>query len=243
MIILETIIILFLIIFQSIFGIGLLVFGTPTLMILGYQYSDILSVLLPISCSISFIQIINARKHDVKTFTIEFIKFSLPGIIIFLPIVILFITNFYLNFLIAIIMIVLSLISILKFKTNHFKQIISNKIVLLFIGSIHGLSNLGGGFISIFSSKYFYGDKFRVRKAIAIAYLLFGLTQILVLNIIDAFTINKHILYYVIFALLSFYISNLLFKKINFVNYSRALYFIVLIYGFIYIYLSILNLN
>ena len=163
MIILETIIILFLIVFQSIFGIGLLVFGTPTLMILGYQYSDILSVLLPISCSISLIQIINARKHDVKTFTIEFIKFSLPGIIIFLPIVILFITNFYLNFLIAFIMIVLSLISILKFETNHFKKIISNKIVLLFIGSIHGLSNLGGGFISIFSSKYFYGDKFRVR--------------------------------------------------------------------------------
>ena len=168
MIILETIIILFLIVFQSIFGIRLLVFGTP-----------------------------------------EFIKFSLPGIIIFLPIVILFMTNFYLNFLIAIIMIVLSLISILKFETNHFKKIISNKIVLLFIGSIHGLSNLGGGFISIFSSKYFYGDKFRVRKAIAIAYLLFGLTQILVLNIIDAFTINKHILYYVIFAIS---ISRIIFK-------------------------------
>ena len=128
MIILETIIILFLIVFQSIFGIGLLVFGTPTLMILGYQYSDILSVLLPISCSISLIQIINARKHDVKTFTIEFIKFSLPGIIIFLPIVILFITNFYLNFLIAFIMIVLSLISILKFKTNHLKKLFPIKL-------------------------------------------------------------------------------------------------------------------
>ena len=69
MIILETIIILFLIVFQSIFGIGLLVFGTPTLMILGYQYSDILSVLLPISCSISLIQIINARKHDCLLYT------------------------------------------------------------------------------------------------------------------------------------------------------------------------------
>ena len=88
-------------------------------MILSYQYIDILSVLLLISCSISLIQIINARKHDIKTFTIEFIKFSLPGIIIFLPIVILFITNFYLNFLIAI-MIILLLISILKFKTNYF---------------------------------------------------------------------------------------------------------------------------
>ena len=99
------------------------------------------------------------------------------------------------------------------------------------------------GFISIFSSKYFYGDKFKVRKAIAIAYLLFGITQVLVLNIINVFTINKYILYYIIFALLSFYISNLLFKKINFINYSRILYLIVLIYGFVYIYLSISNLN
>tara|TARA_B100001093_G_scaffold472125_1_gene494958 strand:- start:6889 stop:7620 length:732 start_codon:yes stop_codon:yes gene_type:complete len=243
MIILETFVILFLIIFQSIFGIGLLVFGTPTLMILGYQYSDILSVLLPISCSISLIQIITAQKHDVKKFTIEFIKFSLPGIIIFLPIVILFISNFYLNFLIAVIMIILSFISIFKFKMTQVKKAISNKIILFFIGSIHGVSNLGGGFISIFSSKYFYGDKFKVRKAIAIAYLLFGITQILVLNIINVFTINKYILYYIIFALLSFYISNLLFKKINFINYSRILYLIVLIYGFAYIYLSILNLN
>ncbi len=241
MIILETIIILFLIIFQSVFGIGLLVFGTPTLMILGYQYSDILSVLLPISCSISLIQVITAQKHDVKKFTIEFIKFSLPGTIIFLPIVILFISNFYLNFLIAVIMIILSFISIFKFKIIQLKKIISNKIILFFIGSIHGMSNLGGGFISIFSSKYFYGKKFKVRKSIAIAYLLFGITQILVLNIINVFTLNKNIFYYIIFALLSFYVSNLLFKKINFTNYSRILYLIVLVYGFIYIYLSILN--
>ena len=191
----------------------------------------------------SLIQVITAQKYDVRNFTIEFIKFSLPGIIIFLPIVILFISNFYLNFLIAAIMIILSFLSIFNFKINQLKKIISNKMILFFIGTIHGVSNLGGGFISIFSSKYFYGDKFKVRKAIAIAYLLFAITQILVLNIINVFTINKYISYYVIFALLSFYISNLLFKKINFINYSRILYFIVLIYGFIYIYLSITNFN
>jgi uncharacterized membrane protein YfcA len=242
MVIFESIVILFLIIFQSIFGIGLLVFGTPTLMILGYQYADILSVLLPVSCSISLIQIITAQRHDVRNFTIEFIKFSLPGIIIFLPIVLLFISNSYLNFLIAIIMIILALISTFKFKIEKFKKVNSKKIILFFIGSIHGISNLGGGFISIFSSKYFYGNKFKVRKAIAIAYLLFGITQILVLNFINVFVINKYILYYIIFALLSFYISNLVFKKINFINYSRALYSIVLIYGLVYIYLSLFNL-
>jgi len=239
----EIILILSLIIFQSIFGIGLLIFGTPTLMILGYEYSDILSILLPISCIISLIQVFSAHKHNVRNFTIEFIKFSLPGIIIFLPIVIFFISNFFLNFLIAFVMITLSFISIFQLNLDKLKKFFPNKIILFFIGSVHGLSNLGGGFISIFSSKYFYGDKFKTRKAIAIAYLLFAITQILILSITDVFTISKYFYYYVIFAFLSFYISNLLFKKINFTSYSRILYLIVLIYGFVYVYLTILNFN
>ena len=45
----------------------------------------------------------------------------------------------------------------------------------------------------------------------------------------------------IFFALLSFYVSNLVFKKINFINYSKALYWIVLIYGLVYIYISLFN--
>ena len=32
---------------QSLFGVGLLVFGTPTLLLLGYPYQDALAILLP----------------------------------------------------------------------------------------------------------------------------------------------------------------------------------------------------
>lgn len=236
MFILENFIILFLIIFQSIFGIGLLVFGTPTLMILGYQYTDTLSILLPISCSISLIQIINAKKHNVNKFTYEFIKFSLPGIIIFLPIAILLLSSSHLNILIATFMIFTSLVSIFKLKINKLEKVYSNQIILFLIGSVHGISNLGGGFISIFSSNYYYGNKFKVRKAIAIAYFLFSVMQLVVLNLLNVFVINHYILFFIIFTLISFYISNLLFKKINFLNYSKILYLIVLLYGFLYIY-------
>ena len=112
----------------------------------------------------------------------------------------------------------------------------------MFIGSIAWFIKSWWGFISIFSSKYFYGDKFRVRKAIAIAYLLFGLTQILVLNIIDAFTINKHILYYVIFALLSFYISNLLLKNKFYKLFKNSLLnsFSLWIYIYLFIYFELI---
>jgi len=44
---------------QSIFGIGLLLFGTPTLLLFGYSYSETLWILLPCSIVISLIQTIN----------------------------------------------------------------------------------------------------------------------------------------------------------------------------------------
>ena len=43
-------------IIQSIFGVGLLLFGTPTLLLIGYSYSETLWVLLPCSIVISLIQ-------------------------------------------------------------------------------------------------------------------------------------------------------------------------------------------
>ena len=47
---------------QSIFGVGLLLFGTPTLLLLGYSYSETLWLLLPCSVTISLIQVVNDYK-------------------------------------------------------------------------------------------------------------------------------------------------------------------------------------
>ena len=41
---------------QSLFGVGLLLFGTPTFLLMGYAYEDTLVILLPPSTMISFIQ-------------------------------------------------------------------------------------------------------------------------------------------------------------------------------------------
>ena len=47
---------------QSIFGVGLLLFGTPTLLLLEYSYSETLWLLLPCSVTISLIQVVNDYK-------------------------------------------------------------------------------------------------------------------------------------------------------------------------------------
>ena len=76
----ELFIIIFLIFFQSIFGIGLLLFGTPTFLLLDYNFLYILNLLLPISITISLIQIFSS-KIQIKNFKINFNLYCLPFLI------------------------------------------------------------------------------------------------------------------------------------------------------------------
>ena len=61
----EILVIITLIIFQSIFGVGLLLFGTPTFLYFNYSFSETLSLLLPISFTISLIQYLNSKEKDI----------------------------------------------------------------------------------------------------------------------------------------------------------------------------------
>jgi len=90
---LETIIIILSII-QSIFGIGLLVIGTPVLLILNYDFFNVLSILLPCSILISILQI---NSYDVaNNINKNVIILSIPLII--LGIFIIFTYKLYINF-------------------------------------------------------------------------------------------------------------------------------------------------
>ena len=60
----ELTVILFLIMFQSIFGIGLLILGTPTFIAMGYDFKSTLSILLPISIFISFFQFYKKKNFN-----------------------------------------------------------------------------------------------------------------------------------------------------------------------------------
>ena len=54
---------------QSIFGVGVLLFGTPLLLLFGYSFFECLLIVLPVSVSINIVQIINDyRLIDYKFF-------------------------------------------------------------------------------------------------------------------------------------------------------------------------------
>ncbi|MGJ0516629.1 MAG: hypothetical protein ACR65O_12880 [Methylomicrobium sp.] len=50
-------------IIQSVFGAGVLLFGTPLLLLFGHEFVDVLVVLLPISIGINLLQIV---KHHTQ---------------------------------------------------------------------------------------------------------------------------------------------------------------------------------
>ena len=71
-------------ILQSIFGVGVLLFGTPILLICGYSFPDILSTLLPISIGISLSQIIKDHRLVDLSFIRGIFIYTPPFIVLFL---------------------------------------------------------------------------------------------------------------------------------------------------------------
>lgn len=228
----ELIIIAILIFFQSIFGVGLLIFGTPTFLLLEFSFAETLSILTPLSCCISAIQYFSS-KLKINDFKINFFKFSLVGVVIFLPITVYFIKTDNLKTIVSLIMILISLISLNKINLKNFRDFFLkySKVYLFIMGCIHGLTNLGGGFVSIYSSILYFGDKLRSRKAIALSYFFLGIIQIIILILTKNFYFKFEILFLILITPILYYFSGFIFKKINFEFYIKVLYLLILSYG------------
>ena len=104
---------------QSIFGVGVLLLGTPTLLILGYSFVETLSHLLPLSLLINSLQIYN----NIKIVDWDFIKlllfFSIPstGICLYL--------SLYFSFDITLILGILMVMLALKNTTQKIESVFS----------------------------------------------------------------------------------------------------------------------
>jgi hypothetical protein len=72
---------------QPLFGVGVLLFGTPLLLLLGYDFINALIVLLPITVSINLLQIIEHPAHIDTDFYKKIVIYTIPFVILFLFIV------------------------------------------------------------------------------------------------------------------------------------------------------------
>jgi hypothetical protein len=228
--ILEIFIIITLSIFQSIFGVGLLVFGTPIFLQLGYGFFEVLNILLPFSIVISFLQLITKSELTDK-FVKNFVFFCIPLLILSLVILENIYDQINIILIVAIIMVSFSTLNILvskgmlRFRLNQSVRSLS----LALLGLLHGFTNLGGGFLALISSNI-GNSKLEVRTNIAFGYLVFGAIQILYVNIfIQSMDLDN--LFLIIIPIICFFISQIIFNKISGKLFPILINYMVLIYG------------
>ena len=229
----EILILIALIIFQSIFGVGLLLFGTPTFLYFDYSFSETLSLLLPLSFTISLIQYFSSKEKD-NNFKYKFNVFTLPALVISQIIILNYqdIINF--KVFISIMLIVLSIISFDKKKFNFLK--LKNKyknIFLIFLGLIHGFTNLGGGFLALYANINIEKNKNLTRYYISYGYLVMVSVQIIILFFLFNDELNYNNLYYIPLIFIFYFPTQLIYKKIKIDNFSRIIKIIAILYGLI----------
>lgn len=166
---------------QSLFGVGVLLFGTPLLLLVGYDFIDAIVILLPISVSINLIQIAkDYRKVDLDFYK-KILLYTIPFVIIFLFIVtkvqisIGFVIGLFLLF-VAIKDYSPKVDKAIKFSLKY------EKVYFSVMGIIHGLTNLGGSLLTAIAHSKGY-EKDITRVTIAISYATFAIFQILTLLI------------------------------------------------------------
>ena len=233
----EILLILILICIQSIFGVGLLLFGTPSFLLFGYDFANTINILMPVSITISLLQFFKSNIKDAK-FINEYNLYCLPFLIIFLFIALKFKDFFDFKLLVAFLLIFSSILILnkrrfLSFKKKFFEL---KKIVLIGIGCIHGLTNMGGSFLAIYSTLVSKNVKELARYYICYGYLIMGIFQYLLVLILSYENLNFNKLYYLLLAVIIYFPIQKIFKKINDKKFSIYINFIALIYGIIIVY-------
>ena len=184
---------------QSSIGVGVLVLGTPFLLLLKYNIVEVIFILLPISIFTSLINLIIIRFSQKKLYVsthngiVKFFAVCIPSIVVGL--VILKYAQEYINFeLLVSVVIILSILLVLlkdkiQVRINFFR--IS---ILSVVGVIHGLTNSGGTLMSLALSND--NEKDNARYSITFFYLVLASFQYLVTVIIfyELYFLPKNIL-------------------------------------------------
>tara|TARA_B100000767_G_scaffold270355_1_gene293871 strand:- start:1003 stop:1713 length:711 start_codon:yes stop_codon:yes gene_type:complete len=234
--IIELLIITLLSIFQSVFGIGLLLIGTPTFLLIGYNFFDVLNLLLPFSITISLLQVIYSKDIDLE-FNKKILLYCIPALILALSILVKYENNIDFILLISFTIIFFSIINLSKFKNTIFNNNKRINLGLIILGLMHGFTNLGGSFFTLICASI-NKEKRIIRQNIASGYLIFGAIQLLFINIFYK-TLTASNLYYLYIPIISFLIAQYFYNKINNELFSKILNVTILLYG---IYILINNL-
>ena len=164
---------------QSIFGVGVLLFGTPLLMLQGYDFFQAVIVLLPISLLINLSQIAKDHKSVDIAFYKKIIVYTIPFIVIFLAVL----NEIKIN-IGLLISVLLLFVAAKDFsdRVNNFVNLVvrHERSYFILMGIVHGLTNLGGPLLTVAVHSKGYGKR-TTRATVAASYATFATFQIVTL--------------------------------------------------------------
>lgn len=217
---------------QSIIGVGVLVLGTPFLLILNFNIVDILFALLPLSILTSLINLIiikisNNFKSENNLVLKNFFLICLPSI--FIGLLILKFFQEYINFKVIVGIVILFSIFLVNIKTKiKFKINFFRKSILALTGIIHGLTNSGGTLMSLIVSSN--TSKENARLQITFFYLVLALSQyFLTILIFQQQIYNPFNIFSCLFLLIGIVIGNILINIISKNFYKQAVNLLAII--------------
>jgi hypothetical protein len=196
---------------QSVFGMGLLIFGTPTLIILDVPFLECLIYLIPASLTISLLQVIPERTfwHPNIGRSVPLLAFAVTaGFLIHkLPF-----GTIRLDGLLGAVMLCYGLTRIFTRIGAVASQFVRHRynVMLVAMGVLHGVSNMGGAILAILSSARF-SDKNDLRAFVAMNYAVLAGSQFVILLFVME---HKHILSFLISSTVALSVYTLIGKHV-----------------------------
>ena len=218
---------------QSCVGVGVLVLGTPFLLILGYSIVEIFFILLPLSIVTSFINLIIIKwsNKDLDLFSFKelnkFLIACVPSIIIGLFILKYF--QDYINFKIIVSLVIIFSILLVTIKNKITFNINFFRIsILSIVGVIHGLTNSGGTLMSLILSDS--KQKLNARFSITFFYFLLALIQYFItIAIFQSSIINPIKFNFILILIFGILSGNLLIKFLSQRKFKLLINFLALV--------------
>lgn len=220
---------------QSVFGMGVLVFGTPTLLLLGYDFIEAIGYLIPASFVISVLQVFTPVTSKVSISRNLYIV-CLPAIGIGLWLVQINGVGSWLHYIIGATLLVSAVLRVWGRSPKWLFSILKRYSAAyhLIMGLIHGLTNLGGALLAILASSL-SSEKEVVRRIVAHYYLAFGVIQVVILVVLfdQGEKLINNLPIAGVAAVIYFLVGNRLFMRTSNPVYYYGLTVFTAVYGIV----------
>jgi uncharacterized membrane protein YfcA len=226
-------------IIQSVFGAGVLLFGTPLLLLFGHDFVDVLVILLPISISINLLQIAKHHAH------IDF-AFYRNIVILSLPLFLFLVTHARINIslLIGLFLLFIACKELSAKIAETINRLMAfEKTYFLFMGVVHGLSNLGGSLLTALVHHKQY-EKDVARVTVASSYATFAVVQLLTLWVFSSdqidVDINHTAVYMIVGSLIFMLTDEMFYSELDREKYQKIFAVFLAISGVVLIVKSLI---